>query len=192
MKSWIMALVCVFLSSKGMSRHIPGRFEIVNILVNKEKKAVVPEGVFELRLKKGTAYSVAYQTRKAMPDADKVKIEAEMGNVPVPEFLYCPNEESSLGVMPPDIRLMFDKLDAYCVTNDTDYLAVSIDSKLVDNGELSKGLYFVVTNTPPISESVAEMHPVFMQLWASRFEAGASATNGIPVGANPAQWFSEQ
>ena len=190
MKCWIILIACVLLCGNGVCDHIPGRIEIVNILVNKENKAILPESIFDLELKKGSAYSVAYNVKKAIDDAEKAEIKGQMGTVPVPEFRYVSNGERILGVMPPDIRLMFDKIDALCKTNGMDYLAVSIDSKLLNNGELAKGIHFVITNTPPTPEVVSKMHPVFGKLLSSEFEKnGTSVTNGIPIGANPMQWL---
>jgi hypothetical protein len=190
MKYWIIFIACVLLCGNGMCFHILGRFEIVNILVNKENNAILPENIFDLRLEKGSAYSVAYNVKKVIDDAEKAVIAEKMGTVPVPEFRYVSNGERMLGVMPPNIRLMFDNLDALCATNGMDGLAVSIDSKLLNNGELARGIYFVITNTPPTPEVVSKMHPVFGKLLSPEFEMkGTSATKGIPIGANPIQWL---
>ena len=190
MKYWIIFIVCVLLGGNGMCFHIPGRFEIVNILVNKENNAILPENIFDLRLEKGSAYRVEYNVKQAIDDTEKAKIKGQMETVAVPEFRYASNGEMMSGVMPPDIRLMFDKLDSLCMTNGMDYLAVSIDSKLLNNGELARGIHFVITNTPPTHEVVLKMHPVFGKLLSPEFEMkGTSVTNSIPIGANPIQWL---
>ena len=190
MKYWIIFIACVLLCGNGMCFHIPGRFEIVNMLINKENNAILPENIFDLRLEKGSAYSVAYNVKKVIDDAEKAVIAEQMGTVPVPEFRYVSNGERMLGVMPPNIRLMFDNLDALCATNGMDDLAVSIDSKLLNNGELARGIHFVITNTPPTPEVVSQMHPVFEKLRSPEFEMkGTSVTNDKPIGANPMQWL---
>ena len=160
------------------------------LLVNKENKAIFPENIFDLRLEEGSAYSVAYNVKKTIDVAERAAIKGQMGTVAVPEFRYVSNGEMMLGVMPPNIRLMFDKLDALCTTNGMDYLAVSLDSELLNNGELARGIHFVITNTPPTPEVMSKMHPVFGKLLSSEFEMeGTSVTNGIPIGANPMQWL---
>ena len=108
MKHLIIPIVCVLLCGNGMCSHIPGRIEIVNMLVNKENKAILPESIFDLSLEEGSAYSVAYNVKKAIDNAEKAVIAEQMGTVPVPEFRYVSNGERILGVMPPNIRLMFD------------------------------------------------------------------------------------
>lgn len=190
MKYWIIFIACVLLCGNGMCFHIPGRFEIVNMLINKENNAILPENIFDLRLEKGSAYRVEYNVKQAIDDTEKAIIKGQMGTVAVPEFRYVSNGEMMSGVMPPDIRLMFDKLDSLCMTNGMDYLAVSIDSKLLNNGELARGIHFVITNTPPTQEVVLKMHPVFGKLLSPEFEMkGTSVTNSMPIGANPIQWL---
>lgn len=191
MKYVIMLIACALFRGNGMCVHIPGRLDIVNILVNKENNAILPESIFDLRLETGAAYSVEYNVKKAIDDAEKAVIAEQMGSVAVPEFRYVSNGERKVGVMPPDIRHMFDKVDVLCATNGImDYLVVSIDSKLVDNGELARGIHFVITNTPPEPEVVSKMHPVFGKLRSFGLEMkGSSVTNGVPIGVNPMQWL---
>ena len=53
MKYMIMLIACALFCGNGMCVHIPGRLDIVNILVNKENNAILPESIFDLRLETG-------------------------------------------------------------------------------------------------------------------------------------------
>ena len=190
LKVYIVVAFCISCMGYAMGMHENGRVDVVNLLVNKENRSALPESLFDVTLMKSNLYSVVYKEKRTLVSEERVVIEEQLGKGNSPTVRYVDSDDCRVGVMPTDIRLLFDDIDAFCVTNGIDYFVASIDGKIVENGKYARALSFVVTNTPPSSKTQTIMHPVLGQLLSLEFHKSSVVnTNTIPVGANPSKWF---
>lgn len=181
--------ILIFCNAFGM--HIRRHILVVNMLVNQEKRFVQPEGICEISLGENYEYSIEYKEKKLMNQEDRTQIEALLGKGKSPSFMFVNSDVSVSGKMPEDVWQLFETLDTLCTRNDTDYFAVSFDSKLIDNGIYNSAIAFAVTNAVPSAISSKEFHPMLERLKSPPYDYGETNvnTNSIPFGADPARWF---
>ena len=190
LKVCIAVVFCISCMGYSLGMHVNGHIEIMNMIVNKEKRSVLPESLFDVTLMGSNMYSVVYKEKKAIAPEEHSKIEEQLGKGNSPTVRYVDSDDCCIGVMPTGIKLLFDNIDAFCSTNGTDYFAASVNSKMVENGEYAHALLFVVTNTPPTSATLKNSHPVLEKLVSPESHTAHIAnTNSIPVGASPEKWF---
>lgn len=186
----IVMMSCAWCKDYAIGMHINGHIEVVNLEVNKKNRAALPEVIFDVTLKESCGYDVSYKEMNPIATEERLKIEDWLGQGRAPTFRYVDSKDLFSGTMPLDIRQLFNNIDAFCLTNGTDYFAASIDSKIVNNGEYCRALSFVLTNTPPSDAVLTKLHPVFGKLLLSdSHNCNSACTNSIPIGSNPALWF---
>lgn len=183
-------MICFYCAGSAMGMHISGHVNVVNLQVNKENRSVLPEGLFDVFLGECSRYDVVYKEKAIITVEEQRKIETHLGGGSSPVFRYVDSGDRLSGVMPFDIRQLFDRIDAFCMTNGTDYFAASINSTIIDNGEYCRALFFVITNTPPSSVRLEDMHPVLKKLRPFVYQEQIPVkADAIPIGVNPVLWF---
>lgn len=191
-KCCLLAAICGLFFCDAFGVHMRRHILIVNMLTNKERRSALPEGICEVVLREDNKYDLEYKEKRLVNSEELAKIGKVLGEEKSPSFKFVNADVSISGRMPDNIRQLFENIDALCMTNGTDYFAVSIDSKLIDNGVYNSAIAFVVTNTSLLEARQNGFHPILERLKCPPYDCNKNCdiTNSIPLGANPSRWFS--
>ena len=145
----------------------PRQVEIVNLVVNSEHKAAIPEGLFIVRLNDSNEYRITYEVSEPIPDEEQADIRKVMGDKLTPQVRYVDKGNRFFGTMPADVRQAFRGMILSSLSNGVYYYPISEDSCINISAEYMRGIEFVVTNTPPPLEVSERMHPVFKKIYSA-------------------------
>lgn len=193
-----LSTMCFMVCCAFGMRHVPKHIVLSNELVNNDKRFMMAEEICEVELCESNTYLVSYNTHQILTPEMRTRLgleiedlESKLGKGNVPEHIFRRSDENWIsGWMPPKIRKLFDKMDKFCYRFENDNFAVSINSKIIDNGEYNSAVAYVITNTPPpTTTNQNEYHPLLEKLKETSYSTNCSSTNSIPIGADPGKWI---